>query len=101
VICNGGSPTAYQALSQAAPVIGIPSNMDQLLAMRYIERFGAGVTQRAAQIHAGSLRTTVRRVLGDDNYRDRALALSRLFAQTNPYKEFSTLLHKLTGLANA
>jgi len=101
VICNGGSPTAYQSLSQAAPVIGIPSNMDQLLAMRYIERFGAGVTLRAAQIRAGLLSTTVRRMLGDDGYRNRALKLSRLFAQTDPYQEFSALLRRLTGLAHA
>ena len=29
VICNGGAGTAYQALSEGAPVLGIPTNFDQ------------------------------------------------------------------------
>jgi UDP:flavonoid glycosyltransferase YjiC (YdhE family) len=33
-ICNGGSPSVYQALSAGCPVLGITSNFDQALCMR-------------------------------------------------------------------
>ena len=33
-ICNGGSPSVYQALSVGCPVLGITSNLDQALCMR-------------------------------------------------------------------
>ncbi|MCX5883589.1 MAG: hypothetical protein NTU74_17880 [Deltaproteobacteria bacterium] len=33
-ICNGGSPSVYQALSAGCPVLGITSNPDQALCMR-------------------------------------------------------------------
>lgn len=42
VLSNGGSPISYQSLLSGTPVIGIPSNMDQLLAMRYVERANVG-----------------------------------------------------------
>jgi UDP:flavonoid glycosyltransferase YjiC (YdhE family) len=43
VVCNGGSPTTQQALAHGVPVIGIASNLDQMLNMAYVERTGAGV----------------------------------------------------------
>ena len=36
VITNGGSSTGYQALAEGTPVLGIPSNLDQYLAMAAI-----------------------------------------------------------------
>jgi UDP:flavonoid glycosyltransferase YjiC (YdhE family) len=32
VVCNGGASTGYQALAAGTPIVGIPSNIDQLLA---------------------------------------------------------------------
>lgn len=46
VVCNGGSPTTFQALSEGVPVLGIPGNLDQFLNMHYLERYG--VTKNAA-----------------------------------------------------
>jgi hypothetical protein len=39
VVCNGGSPTTFQALSEGVPVLGIPGNLDQFLNMHYLERW--------------------------------------------------------------
>ena len=47
VICNGGSPTAAQALINGVPVLGIASNLDQYLNMGYVEKMGAGRVLRA------------------------------------------------------
>jgi UDP:flavonoid glycosyltransferase YjiC (YdhE family) len=47
VVTNGGSSSGYQALAQGRPVVGIPWNLDQLLATQAIEAAGAGTSVRA------------------------------------------------------
>ena len=51
VICNGGSATVYQALAESrAPVLGIPSNMDQHLTMQCVEGAEAGLSLRTEEV---------------------------------------------------
>ncbi|HEX8233466.1 MAG TPA: glycosyl transferase family 1 [Caulobacteraceae bacterium] len=47
VVCNGGAPTANQALLEGRPVLGICGNLDQLLNMQALERAGAGLSLRS------------------------------------------------------
>ena len=61
VICNGGSATVYQALSVGTPVIGLCSNLDQFLTMEFVQRAGAGVRLRAADVTAEQLRQALTR----------------------------------------
>lgn len=72
LICNGGSLTTYQALTIGVPVIGICSNMDQLLNMDAVERLGAGAMLRAGCGEPEKLLTTVRRVIEDISYTEAA-----------------------------
>jgi UDP:flavonoid glycosyltransferase YjiC (YdhE family) len=65
VICNGGSLTCYQALSSGVPVIGIASNLDQLLNMQALERVGAGITMRADRFDRESLQRAVKQMLSN------------------------------------
>ncbi|MCD5364385.1 glycosyltransferase [Chromobacterium aquaticum] len=94
VIGNGGSPTSYQALQQGTPVIGIPSNMDQLLAMRHIEAYGAGAMLRRSQVEAGQLPPLLRRMLATPSYRQRAEQLARHFAACQPHATFRQVLQQ-------
>ncbi len=94
VISNGGSPTGYQALAEGTPVIGVPTNMDQLLAMRCIERYGAGVTVRPARVRRGELPAVAAAMLADPGYRARARELADGFARMNPYTAFPALLRE-------
>lgn len=50
VVCNGGAPTAQQALAAGAPVLGICSNMDQFLHMRGLAAHGLGSALRADRL---------------------------------------------------
>ena len=59
VICNGGSPTMYQALASGTPVIGIPSNLDQFLCMQSLEHLTSIKMIRADRMRIRELRTTV------------------------------------------
>jgi UDP:flavonoid glycosyltransferase YjiC (YdhE family) len=77
VVCNGGG-TAVQALGQGTPVVGIPSNLDQVLGMQSVERAGAGVLVRATE-NAGVVAATVRAVWADGRFKHRAQALARAF----------------------
>lgn len=63
MVCNGGNLTAYQAMACAVPVIGIPSNMDQLLNMQMVERLNAGKMLRASELTADRLEDMARSLL--------------------------------------
>lgn len=65
LICNGGSLTTYQALGRGVPVIGLCSNMDQLLNMQALARRGAGILLRAARTKPEDLRHAAADVLAD------------------------------------
>lgn len=63
VVCNGGSLTTYQALAEGVPVLGICTNMDQLLNMRGLSTLGAAVGVRGAGLPYSSLRDVVTSLL--------------------------------------
>jgi UDP:flavonoid glycosyltransferase YjiC (YdhE family) len=80
VISNGGSTTGYQALAQGTPVIGLPSNFDQYLAMEAIVAAGAGVLLKARQATSNALETALVRVLADTEMRAAASRVAQRFA---------------------
>jgi UDP:flavonoid glycosyltransferase YjiC (YdhE family) len=59
VICNGGSPTASQALAEGRPVLGLCSNLDQFLNMRAVEARGAGAALRADRLSRSAFEKAV------------------------------------------
>src|SRR6185369_15781182 len=69
VISNGGCTTSYQALAEGRPVLGIPSNLDQYLAMGAIEGAGAGLHLRAGSLTREQVRSALERLLGDATFR--------------------------------
>ena len=89
VICNGGAGTAYQALSEGAPVLGIPTNFDQYLAMTAIEKAGCGILLRSGSLTAEKVRMAVSRILETTAYREAAQRM----------KIYSAGIMLLTGLA--
>jgi UDP:flavonoid glycosyltransferase YjiC (YdhE family) len=72
VVSNGGSPTSYQALAHGIPVLGIPGNMDQLLNMHFVERYGAGVVVREDALTRAKVQRAAARALADGPLRTRA-----------------------------
>lgn len=74
VICNGGSPSTYQALLHGVPVIGIARNMDQFMNMSVLERAGVGRCLRASTLADDKLIETIEEVL-EGNERTNAREL--------------------------
>lgn len=68
VICNGGSLTTYHALVNGVPVIGICSNMDQLLNMQALENLGVGIMLRAARTSAEDVFRAANAILGQEAF---------------------------------
>jgi UDP:flavonoid glycosyltransferase YjiC (YdhE family) len=81
VICNGGSLATYHALAIGVPVIGLCSNMDQLLNMEALKRIGAGITLRAAQTNIAELIKAVTSALYNLSYRQAAKKVAKLLMQ--------------------
>jgi UDP:flavonoid glycosyltransferase YjiC (YdhE family) len=95
VVSNGGSTTSYQALAAGKPVIGLPANLDQYLAMDAIVRAGAGVLVRAGTASTEGLRAALLRGLTDEALRDAAQGLRGEFLSAEPQQAFA---RALTGL---
>jgi len=96
VICNGGSTTGYQALSEGTPIIGVPFNLDQYLSMQAIDRYGAGVTLRSGTLTAARLRAAVALVLADQTYARRARQLAGELRAYDAHHTFSEIVDQMT-----
>lgn len=88
VICNGGSLSTYQALASGVPVLGICSNMDQLLNMRAVVHLGAGVALRAAEVSAGALLGAVESLLDQPSYAQAARQVGEAVARADSARAF-------------
>lgn len=95
VICNGGSLTTYQALASGIPVIGLCSNMDQLLNMGVVERLGVGILLRAAKVTADSVLAAVNMVLQNLSYAEAADRISLVLPQYNAEQRFQAIVAKM------
>ncbi|CAN5227100.1 PGL/p-HBAD biosynthesis glycosyltransferase [soil metagenome] len=94
VVCNGGSTTGYQALNEGVPVLGIASNIDQYLAMNYIEKAGAGLLIRAGMFKEDLFEQKINQILEDPSFKRSALKLQKNFSSYD-YKElFNKVIEK-------
>lgn len=101
VICNGGASTAYQALAAGVPVLGLPSNIDQWLAMTAIEQTGAGVALRARDMSDAALQETITKLIGDQEHRLAARRMASAFAGYDPAARFRDAIDSVGGAVMA
>jgi len=92
VISNGGSTTSYQALAEGTPVVGLPSNFDQYLAMTAIETAGAGVLVKARCLDDAAVIDAVERVLHDESFTHAARSIADRFTTFDSGSRFRNYL---------
>lgn len=97
VIGNGGSPTAYQALAEGVPVLGIAGNLDQQLAIHYIARAGAGRLLRPEYVRAARVRRLVEKMLATPSYFKAAQRVACEFAAWPAPERFQALVTQWLG----
>ena len=95
VVCNGGASTAYQALTAGTPVVGLPFNLDQALAMDAIVRAGAGVLVRSGTAKVETIRDAVRLAMADPTLRAGARRASEAMRTLDAPVEFRRALDRL------
>lgn len=99
VVTNGGSSTGYQALAHGVPVLGIPSNLDQYLAMAAITQRGAGLMLRSGGLTRDQVRRAAVRLLEAPTIKAAAADVARHFAAYDCQKRFENWLSNLLGPA--
>jgi UDP:flavonoid glycosyltransferase YjiC (YdhE family) len=95
MVCNGGSLTTYQALAAGIPVVGIGSNLDQLLNMRAIEAIGAGIALRAGNFRPARLRNAVQAILEGGHYEKGAKGAGRRFGLIDAGERFRAFVEEV------
>jgi UDP:flavonoid glycosyltransferase YjiC (YdhE family) len=95
VICNGGSPTSYQALAVGAAVLGLASNIDQYMNMDAICRTGAGEMLRTETATVQDIRSCVTKMLAQPEYGARAAWVSKTFKQYDAPERFRKIVNEL------
>lgn len=97
VVCNGGSPTTQQALSEGVPVLGISSNMDQFLNMQFVVARGAGVRLRSDELRVDELRSRAQEILGKKAFRSAAARLAAEMRSYDSSARFAAILRTPAG----
>jgi UDP:flavonoid glycosyltransferase YjiC (YdhE family) len=97
LICNGGSLSTYQALACGVPVIGICSNLDQLLNMAAMQRLGCGVTLRAGGLAPAALMQAVSAMLATPAHADAARWLGETLQHFDSAERFRATVAEILG----
>lgn len=97
VVSNGGSSTGYQALAEGVPVLGLASNLDQLLAMNHIEKAGCGKLLRASTVSVEAIRRAARRLIASDTHHVRAREVAADFRRWTFAPRFRSVLAEVLG----
>ena len=100
VVCNGGSPSSYQALAAGKPVVGMAANTDQFLNMAAVEEAAAGVLVRARHGSATDVRDAVLEAMRGSRLRDGARRIKAALDAYDPFAIFSDVLRKVMGDAH-
>jgi UDP:flavonoid glycosyltransferase YjiC (YdhE family) len=100
VICNGGSPSVYQALLHGVPVIGLPANMDQLLFMQHVESENLGIMLRADTVNKSQILRATNTIIKDSTYRIKALAVKNSSSKFLDCDPINSILKEITANAN-
>lgn len=95
VICNGGSPMVYHALSAGKPVLGVPVNLDQHFVMDAVVRHGAGRILRPGQCRSKAAPSVLRTLLDNAAVRQAAASLKTYIDAFDPLEEFLHVVDEL------
>ena len=99
VVCNGGSPSVYQALAQGRPVVGLAANTDQFLNMAAVDHARCGILLRAYSADQSTIREAVSRAMSDERLADPARAARDSIARYDPVRAFPMALEELVPSA--
>ena len=95
IVSNGGSLTTYQALTVGVPVLGICSNMDQLLNMTAVQGLGAGISLRAGKANFAEIRSAINALLEQPAYLEAAGRVRQAVLQHDAMQHFQKVVAEI------
>jgi len=95
VICNGGAPTSQQALAAGVPVLGIATNLDQVLNMQAVTRTDAGLALRGDRTSAADVDRAAGRIMNDASFTTAAGTVATTFARYDTTARLGAFLSEL------
>jgi MGT family glycosyltransferase len=97
VITHGGHGTVCRALAAGAPMLCCPAVGDMAENGARVQWAGAGLMLPSRLVGTSSVRTVVRRILGDLRFRERAQAISAWAAANAGASRGAELVERLVG----
>jgi len=102
VICHGGNGTIYQAMSQAVPIIGIPTHWDQEFNMQRVVDLGIGIQLSELKFELSHLADAVRKILTERSYKEKIQKFKKILASyKGPQKGAELINRYLQKTANS
>lgn len=95
VICNGGTMSTQQALSAGVPVLGVASNLDQVMFMKEVARTGAAVLLHERHASGRAVKQHVATMLFQPSYGQQAQRLSAAFQRYDSGQAFRDLIDRV------
>jgi UDP:flavonoid glycosyltransferase YjiC (YdhE family) len=92
VICNGGTMSGQQGLAAGAPILGVVSNIDQLVFMKAVSQVGAGEMLREGKVTGASVKSIVSKMLSQSSYRESAQKIAKVFQNYDAAENFKRLI---------
>jgi UDP:flavonoid glycosyltransferase YjiC (YdhE family) len=97
VICHGGHGTVARALDVGTPVLCCPAVGDMAENGMRVQWSGAGLSLPRRLLGPKSLRTAVRRILGDPRFGERAAELAAWGRENNGAERGAVAIEELAG----
>lgn len=97
LVTNGGYGTVNQALSHGSPVVVAGMTEDKAEVGARVSRAGVGIDLRSSKPGEAKIRNAVRRVIGEQTFRDRAKKLSISYNATDTGPIAADLLEELAA----
>jgi MGT family glycosyltransferase len=91
-VTNGGYGGVSQALSMGVPIVIAGISEDKVFVAARVGWSGAGINLQTDRPHPDQVRTAVRTVLADSQYRHKARELQKNFAQYDALRQISQIV---------
>ena len=97
VVCHAGQNTVSETLAHGLPLVVIPIDHDQGLVATQVVASGAGRRVRWGRLQAGELKSAIKDVLENDDYRVAARRIQRSFEKAGGAKRAAELVETLVS----
>lgn len=98
-VTHGGMNSVSESLCLRVPMVTVPQMGEQEIVSRRVEQLGAGIFLAQADVSPETLRASVRRLLGEASFHQRAGALGETLAASGGTARAASLVRAFTARA--